>query len=347
MGLGIISSLGTDISSVWERLDASPKAAPPGETAEIPFTLDLPHSQLRRVNRYSKLAAAGAIQAQKDAFITIDSGDPFRHGAIFTTGYGSMVSNISFGESVAGDEPDLCSPTLFAGTVPNSCVGQVCIQLNLKGPSTILVGGNVFLYSKLLINSGKADVIFAGAVEEYSFDLFSSLGKNEAARGVKINEATVVFVLGRARENAYCAVGDSAAAGLAAYPLVKKISVQESVTVIRSALRKCLKKTNSPEVIISSSNGAYFDEAEDAAFKEEAPGASVITGVKPLFGETLGSAFSLNVAVAAMCLKNGRIPNSLGATRAGVKRILATGYDTIGNYHCIMLSKGGENLGDA
>jgi 3-oxoacyl-(acyl-carrier-protein) synthase len=292
------------------------------------------------VNRYSRLAVAAAVQSLNDAGESGGTADPFRSGTIFTTGYGSMSSNVAFGLSVAEGEPDLCGPSLFSGTVANACVGQVCIQLNLKGPSAVLIGGNIFLYSKLLLETDRADVIFAGAIEEYDADLFASLEKNEIASCVCLNEATVVFVLGRRNEASRCLVGESSVGALGGYPLVKRLDDEESEMTMRLALRECLDKNDGADVVLSSANGSYFDEIEARAIAAEAPGAEVARGVKGFFGETMGAAFSMSAAAGALCLTDRRFAERLGVSRAPDK-ILAAGYDPIGNYNCVVLSKSG------
>jgi 3-oxoacyl-[acyl-carrier-protein] synthase II len=302
------------------------------------FEPGVPPQKLRRVNRYSRLAVAAAVQALNDAGKSGTAPGPFRGGTIFTTGYGSMSSNIAFVMSVADGEPDLCSPSLFAGTVANACVGQVCIHLNLRGPSTVLIGGNVFLYSKLLLETDRADVIFVGAVEEYDEDLFASLGENEIASKISVNEATAVFALGRRNETSYCVVGGSSSAALGGYPLVKRLDEAESERAMRLALRECLDKNGGADVVISSANGSYFDDIEAGAIEAEAPGAKVADGVKGIFGETMGAAFSVGAAAAALCLRERRFAEGLGIAR-DPEKILVTGYDPIGNYNCVVLSR--------
>jgi 3-oxoacyl-(acyl-carrier-protein) synthase len=345
-GIGIVCSKGTDAASVWKRMNETPAVNAKKTEGELDFTVNLPASKLRRVNRYSKLALAGVMEAQKDAGITLDEASAFRYGLILTTGYGSIVSNVRFAESVAKGDPDSCSPTLFSGTVANSGVGQVCTQLRLKGPGTVLIGGNVFVYSKLLLDTGRADILFAGAVEEYSPDLWDSLGKNEVAPGLNINEATAVMAFERAPalpSRAYCALGNGISAGLEGFPQVKKIDLKSSTRTMKRALEQCSEKNRDAgdvDIVFSSASGSYFDEAEAQAIEEAFPHSFVVSGVKDFFGETLGCAFCLNVAVAAMCLKNGSIPPSLTRSTlcdAGFRNILVTGFDPAGNYNCIVL----------
>lgn len=63
----------------------------------------------------------------------------------------------------------------------------------------------------------------------------------------------------------------------------------------------------------------------------------MIAGVKKSIGETLGCAYNMNVAVAAMILKNGFIPSTLGG--GAVSSVLVTGYDLSGSYFITLLKK--------
>jgi hypothetical protein len=230
--------------------------------------------------------------------------------------------------------------------VPNSAAGQVCAQLGLKGPGTVLIGGNVFVYSKLLLDTGRADLLFVGAVEEYSRDLWDSLKKNEYSTGLVINEAAVVMTLEPAGDKpAYCALGNGASAALQGFPAIKKIDPDLSMRAMSRALSQCIEKNRDAgdvDVVFSAAAGSYFDEVEARALAEALPRSIIVPGVKEFFGETLGCAFCLNAATAAMCIKNKAIPPviAMGVPYdADFRNILVTGFDPAGNYSCLVLKR--------
>ena len=143
-GIGLVRARGT-AASIWKHMNEDTAAKIEKSGKELDFTVDLSPSQLRRVNRYSKLALAAAMEAQKNAGIAFSEASAFRRGFIFTTGYGSIVANVRFVESIAKGDPHSCSPTLFSGTVTNSAVGQVCALCRKKwgyrrGGRGVLVG---------------------------------------------------------------------------------------------------------------------------------------------------------------------------------------------------------------
>ena len=139
-GIGIISRCAM---SANELLRITEGEAPETKSGMLDFTSDVPPAKLRRCSRYNKLAAAAADNARKDGNIPDDI-DGTRVGTIISTGFGAVESNIKFSDSVVKGEPALCSPTVFSGTVPNSCVGQICIINGYKGVSTVLMGGTLW-----------------------------------------------------------------------------------------------------------------------------------------------------------------------------------------------------------
>lgn len=303
------------------------------ENGKLEFVSNIPPSKLRRCSRYSKLAAAAADNARIDADISDDT-DKHRIGTIFSTGYGAVENNIAFSDSVIKGDPQKCSPTIFSGTVPNSCVGQVCILNGYKGVSTVLMGGDPLEYSALLLTNQKADVIFFGSVEEYSEELFKSVSSYEAAQGCELSEGTAIMAL-KAEKNgsSYCEVSDFASVSLSEYPYVHRLD-ESCAEMITNTIGRF--SSDAPDVVFTSENGTYFDSIERCALKKVFAGDTVFAAPKKLFGETLGSGYMLSTALASVVLKQRKLPAALGK-KENVSSILVTGIDTVGNYCCVLL----------
>jgi 3-oxoacyl-(acyl-carrier-protein) synthase len=306
------------------------------KSGELTFTSLFPASKLRRCSRYQKLAVAAAGYAGQDGKMDGET-DMARVGTILSTGFGATESNIAFSDSVATGNPAECSPTIFSGTVTNSCVGQVCILNGFKGCSTVLTGGDPMEYSALLLSQEKADVIFCGSVEEYSEELFRSLKAGDILADTDISEGTVMMtVRAEQAEHAYCKAVGFASAALPAYPYVHKIDGSCAADISRVVSRLCGEKK--PDVVFTSENGTYFDAMEKEALKKVLETETVYAAPKKLFGETLGSSYMLGVALAAASLKEGNLPKGIASgTVECLKRILVTGLDTAGNYCCMLL----------
>ena len=335
-GMGLVNRAGITAEAFWEQLCLG---APPAEILpETDFKPDVPPAKLRRMNRYCKMALYAAKEAWKDG-TPLDETDVFSRGTIFTTGYGSMVSHIKFCREVAKGEPDFCSPTVFTGIVPNSCVGTVCMFLKCKGVSTVLCGGNQLEYSALLLEDKRAEVILSGAVEEYCEESFQALEGCEAAKGAELAEGCAVLCLeNREDGKGYCTLVRSSTTGIPAFPLLCQAEPQESVLQMRELLSEYVEEE--PDLVFTCANGTYFDELEREALQNVFPGGTLVNSIKRVTGETVGCGFTMNMAAASMCLGHGYVPGALaGGEDRPVKKILATGFDTAGNYMCALLEK--------
>ena len=279
----------------------------------------VPSSKLRRCCRYTKLAASCADLALQDCSGYSDL-SPYRIGTVVSTGYGSSEYYIQFADEVVQDDPQICSPSVFAQTVPNTCLGQICIINGFKGAGTLLRGGDPLEYSSLLLKLGKADMILCGQVEEWSDELIASFGDNEACKGVRFAEGSAFAVLRTTvTDKTYCEVISSSSVNLGFNPLLEK---NDSVTgMIAEAL-----KGYDDEVIYTTANGTWFDERELEAVKR-AMGDVVCISPKETYGEALGSSFMLSVVQAAVDLRDRKY-----------KSAVVTGFDMSGNYMAVRLS---------
>ena len=297
-------------------------------TLPLDFPIDIPSAKLRRNSRYNKMACAAADQALKDAGIPdmLSSGlDSHRVGTIISTGYGAAEYNVLFADSVVKGEPNACSPAVFSGSVPNSCVGQICIINNLKGFSTVLAGGDPVEYSALLLNTQRADFLLTGSVEEYYPALYEAFGIIEAAKGCDLSEGAAMAVLSAKKtDNSYCAVTRSAGINLGKSPYLHLFPDHEE---LRTKISGVLEQFSEPDICYTALNGTWFDPIEEAALRQQFPHTKLMNP-KEKFGETLGASYMMNILLTAAAIRHTPTP-----------RILCTALDLIGNYTCTMLEK--------
>lgn len=295
----------------------------------LDFPTEISSSKLRRSSRYNKLACAVADQALKSAGIPemmeLEGLDGHRIGTILSTGYGAAEYSSVFADSVVKGDPNLCSPLLFSGSVPNSCVGQICIINRLKGFSTVLAGGDPLEYASLLISTGRADHILAGSVEEYFPALYKAFYKLDAAKGTDLSEGAAMAVLsGQKTEKTWCKVSAFGSTNLGRSPLLDR---QEDPVRTERMIIDVIRQMNAPDTVFTAANGSWFDEIENRAIKSVFPDIAQHCP-KDLFGETLGCGYMMNVLLAAASVRSGIC-----------SRPLVTGIDMIGNYICVMLEK--------
>lgn len=334
-GIGIISRCAKSADELADICSGGNYNAGAGK---LDFKTDIPSSKLRRCSRYSKIAAAAAELARTDGKIPDDI-DKMETGTIISTGYGASENNIRFSDSVVNGDPALCSPTVFSGTVPNSCVGQICIINGYKGVSTVLMGGDPFEYSALLLGTNRADIIFAGSVEEYSEELTASVKSAGIIGDREISEGAAIMALS-ADETVphYCKITSFGSASLGRYPYVHRTDSKSAISAMTEVIRSvCGEKI--PDMVFTSENGSYFDEYERKAVNDILGEKIQYYAPKKLFGESLGCGYALSIALAAVSLKIGKAPNSAERSTADndLKSILVSGIDTVGNYLCAFM----------
>lgn len=343
MGIGVISKLGNDLDEIWEKLDTNVETI--DNQGKIDFESVVAKKKRRRMNRYSEMTVYTTNKALESSQIDMEVLDKTKVGTIFSTGYGPMVSNLAFAKMVHEGDQDLCSPTVFANTVSNTCVGHVCMEYGFQGVSTILMGSNNIAYSSSLLKKGVADHVVTGSVEEYCEELYEAFEQKEITKAVPVQEASVTFVLKKSDESSkgYCEIIETKDCNVGIYPLIEKVN-EARVTQNITKLLKQVNGGNHSEIdlIIDSSNGSYFDVLESGILTDIF-GVQIprINNVKKLFGETLGSSCNVGLLVGAMILEKGYIPEKL---RQSIKTdrletILVTGYDVSGNYTATVITK--------
>lgn len=295
------------------------------DTAALPIEFDsqLPPAKMRRNSRYNKFACTAADDAVCAAAIP-EALDRRRIGTIISTGYGSSVNNTQFAEATVKGVPGLCSPYIYSGTVPNSCVGQICILNGFKGVSTVLTGGDPLEYSSLLIATDKADMILCGSVEEYNEALYAELGRLETLKCSELSEGAAMFMLTREKtDKTHCAVTDFSSASLGKSPLLHRLD-DNSAEIVFGVLDRY---NDTPDAVFTAANGTYFDDMEDAAIYKKFPEA-VRLAPKKYTGETLGCGYAINAAFAAAAISCGKYD-----------KVLVTGVDMVGNYCTSMIER--------
>jgi len=130
----------------------------------------VPARKLRRMNKYSKLAALSACLALQDAGwkIPCQCSDM---AVIVASGYGATSTTFAFLDDIIKEGDRLASPTLFSNSVHSSAASNVTILLQIKGPcltvtqfemSTIVA----LLNAQTWLAERKVDTVLLGGVDQ-------------------------------------------------------------------------------------------------------------------------------------------------------------------------------------
>ncbi|MEM0965541.1 MAG: beta-ketoacyl-ACP synthase II [Verrucomicrobiota bacterium] len=183
-GLGIVSSLGSNVDDYWAsllagkpgigrvtRFDASEYASQVGaEVTDFDASEYMDPKEARRNDRYTQFAVAGTRLALTDASLDPSSVDPSRIGVLIGSGIGGMetIEEQSFRLFERG--PRKVSPFMIPALIANMASGVVAIEINARGPnfgvvSACATGSHSIGESTEMIRTGRADIMIAGGSE--------------------------------------------------------------------------------------------------------------------------------------------------------------------------------------
>jgi 3-oxoacyl-[acyl-carrier-protein] synthase II len=183
-GLGCISPLGNDVQSTWENILGGKSGVGPithydASEYKTKFAAEVKgfdgselfgSREARRMDRYTQLAVATALQAVEDADLKISDDNRDRIGVIIGTGIGGLGTLFEQMQVFAERGPLRVSPFLVPMMLPDSAAGMVAINLGVRGPNLAVVtacatGTNAVGEAGEVIRRGQADVMLAGGSE--------------------------------------------------------------------------------------------------------------------------------------------------------------------------------------
>ncbi|MDE2387730.1 MAG: beta-ketoacyl-ACP synthase II [Betaproteobacteria bacterium] len=204
-GLGIVSPVGSTVSSAWEnivsgksgitritRFDASNFASQiAGEVKDFDIQQYLSAKEARRMDVFIHYGMAAAIQAVKDAGIDdVSHLDAEKIGVNIGSGIGGlpMIENTDTAYHAGG--PRKISPFFIPSTIINMIAGNLSIMYGYKGPNIAIVTActtatHSIGHSARMIEYGDADVMVCGGAESCVTPL--AIGGFAAAKALSVN----------------------------------------------------------------------------------------------------------------------------------------------------------------
>lgn len=185
-GMGVVTSLGSDIQTFWNNLIAGKSGVSRIEAfdtsdyttkiaAEIkdwnPEAFGLDKKITRKMDRFVQFAAAASLMALKDSGVEIGgNADPDRVGVVVGSGIGGLGTWEDQHSLLLEKGPRRVSPFFIPMMIANMASGQVSMLTGAKGPNTTAVtacatGTHSIGDSFKLIQRGDADVMICGGAE--------------------------------------------------------------------------------------------------------------------------------------------------------------------------------------
>ena len=150
-GLAGITPLANNIEDTWKALIAGKSGIGPitlfdaseydskiaGEVKNFNPEEFMPAKQVRRMDRFTQLAVAGAQMLLKDANYTINDSNAFDVGVIMGIGLGGLHTLETWHTKLLESGPSRISPFMIPMLISNMGPGQVSIFTGAKGPNVV------------------------------------------------------------------------------------------------------------------------------------------------------------------------------------------------------------------
>ncbi|MDD2594957.1 MAG: beta-ketoacyl-ACP synthase II [Bacteroidales bacterium] len=297
----------------------------------------------RKNDRYALFALAAANQAMKESGVQID---PDRLGVYIGSGIGGMDTFVNETTKMVNEGPQWISPLFIPMMISNIASGNIAIAHNARGVCLPIVtacatGTHSIGEAYRAIKHGYADAIIAGGAEaavsplaiggfanskalsRSENPLEASLPFDKRRQGFVIAEGAGIVVL-EEYDNAVkrgakiyaevCGYGNTCDAYHYTAP-------RPDGTTAANAIRKALEEAGYTEndrlhINAHGTGTPLNDKSETAAIKiaigEKAARKTAICSTKSMTGHPLGAAGGIEVIAAAMALKEGIIPPTIG-----------------------------------
>lgn len=183
-GLGCISPVGNDVSTMWANVHSGNsgvgyithydtsnfKCKIAAEVKGFDGVEYFGNRETRRMDRFSQFAVATALQALDDAKLQVNDGNRDRIGVFIGTGIGGIGTLYEQTLVCLNRGPLRVSPFTVPMMLPDTAAGMVAIQLGVRGPNMAVVtacatGTNAIGEASEVIRRGQAEVILAGGSE--------------------------------------------------------------------------------------------------------------------------------------------------------------------------------------
>jgi len=332
-GMGWVTPLGRGVDSVWERLLHGHEASATtiseefGDRSYSVFRVPesaltgFAHPRLRRASALSRFAAAAALDALHAAGVKIDSQNAEKIALIFAISNGGVIYTKRFYRDIVNEGAQSASPLLFPENVFNAPASHLSAILGITGATYTLLGDGAVGVAAIkmaedLMASEAIDHCLIVGTEELDWLLCDAYRRwrllraappiepfSKQKRGMILSEGAGAILL--AREGGFAIES--------AHPVGYFTKRAEAVEILKRILRDL--SLREIDLVVSSANGTFVDEAECRALKAVIPNALVYTG-KPALGESVGAAGLWQVILATQALRSAELPPVLHADPA-------------------------------
>lgn len=358
-GMGCVTPLGGDAVSTWEaavegrsgvaeisRFDPGGHAVHFAGEVRDPLDLsDLPHKEVRRLDRTIRLAHVAAREALANSRLDLAAEDCERMGVAIGSGIGGLETLEAGVRKLWEGGPRRVQPFVIPMIISNMASGYVAIRQGLKGPnlchvSACATGAHSLGEAARIVERGDADVMLAGGTEapvtELSVAGFNAMRalstRNDAPAaasrpfdaerdGFVLGEGAAVLVL-EARERAlargatiHAELLGYAATGDAAHIAQPTADAEGAQRCMRLALKDAGLQTADVDYVNAHATSTPAGDLSEAHAIRELFGSLcdqvAVSATKSMTGHLLGAAGALEAFFSIRALETGILPPTI------------------------------------
>lgn len=183
-GMGCISPVGNDATSVWNNLAAGKsgigmithydtgdfRVKIAAEVKDFDPGAIFGQREVRHMDRFAQFALAATHQAVQDAGLEINAANRDRIGVVIGTGIGGIGTLYEQMKVFSTRGPQRVSPFLVPMMIPDSAAGLIAIHFGVRGVNMAVVtacatGTNAIGEAVEIIRRGSAEIMIAGGSE--------------------------------------------------------------------------------------------------------------------------------------------------------------------------------------
>lgn len=349
-GIGVVSSLGTGKEDFWNALLAGKSGISKvtsfdtssfpthyaGEIKDFSAERFVGEKGAQRFGRASCLAIAAARLALSDARLPIPDLDRRRVGVSLGTTMGESQVIEQLNDAWIKRGAGALDPKLMQLYPCQVLAAHVAEELGLAGvryviPTACAAGNYAIGYAYDLLQSGEADVMFAGGADAFSRIAFTGFNRlfavapekcqpfDKNRKGIMVGEGSGIVVLERlehARERNADIYAEVAGYGLSCDAHHMTAPFAEGIQrAIENALRSSNLTPQDVDYFNAHGTGTPANDREEClaikrVFKEQYTGLAV-SSIKSMLGHTMGAASAIEAVTCCLAVKNDVIPATI------------------------------------
>ncbi len=349
-GVGVISSIGIGKEEFRSSLKAGKSGIGDIKEFDTHFSLSkkggivrtfnpkdfINPNKIRRLDRASQFAISASKLALSDARFSVTKERSRRVGIVLGSGFCGLSSSEEFHRiQVLKEYVDL-NPMLFPNTVPNAPSSHVSIELGIEGVNCTLVQSFCTAEAAIAfacdqIQSGRADLILTGGVDELSEFLFRGFSElhllatdqGEGERSCPYDQKRNGIILGEGagiitieKEEHAKARGARIYCYILGYSIVGRSSIGEESIDIKRSIQLCVRGKGDISIDYLSGAGnssKELDRIEARGVKMAFPSMVAqipVSSIKSMLGEAIAMG-GLRMVADVLSMEDGFIPPTI------------------------------------